>query len=572
MAETTSPPQQNDSDAVGWESVAKAMHGWHPALQEHAARNLAERGVEISPEHHQAHIDISRPTVPNIDELPPEEQDLIGEIIEIGEEALEGAGLDAPEPTESYANSEIFSERINEALTSCEVEMTLEVREAIKGFYEDHYSFADIIRKAVDGTLTLEECDAILDKNVGVIIAHEDVESYKAPPRSGNFSSVELPSANHATTLLVAVVKEQLENADDTRASELRKATLIHASLLIEQLFNESSLPITTTGEAETKIISDLFDKIAATSISEFSDASFVGDALQWDSGYTYASSKSKQDLIEQVEQTRSEFWSDTRMAGQLLYHNTGHLDDISKNGGLMSRLEQQRRNGTMNTTTGEAEFGLHHSVVPHFTEIYDAWGYKTKGRGRGVRAEDGHVTTGTIAVPLAKIIQAAPYARDAQYAVVKAKSDGTLAKVPVHDTVGHTGVGGADEPGEHGGDRVFFASPTQSGDTAPDEYVIKNGGPQMPENRNTFIFFGDEEITSSPTYGIGEQFPDRLHIQDEGSAARLIKDLQNRYIQLSQGKIVVPLRRGVFDFLPENMEWAPGYRAPQTKSYRAEK
>ena len=91
MAEKSNTPQQHDSDTVGWQSVAEEMHGWHPALQEHAASNLAERGIEISSEHHQSHIDIARPAVPNIDELPPEEQDLIGEIIEIGQEALDNS-------------------------------------------------------------------------------------------------------------------------------------------------------------------------------------------------------------------------------------------------------------------------------------------------------------------------------------------------------------------------------------------------------------------------------------------------------------------------------------------------
>lgn len=101
MAETPNPSQQHDSDADGWHKVAEEMHDWHPALQEHAARNLAERGIEISPEHHQTHIDIARPVVPNIDDLPPEEQDLAGEIIEIGQEALIGSDeVDPHETTE----------------------------------------------------------------------------------------------------------------------------------------------------------------------------------------------------------------------------------------------------------------------------------------------------------------------------------------------------------------------------------------------------------------------------------------------------------------------------------------
>lgn len=552
----------------GWNKVAEELHTYHPDLQKLAIENLEKRGYEISPEHHQAHIDIARPAVPDIDSLPPEEQDLIGEIIEIGGEALEDADIAVVAPAETYTDPEKLNARIGEALTSCEVEVTPEVREAIKGFYEDHYSFAELIHKAVDGTLTPEECDTILDKNVGTTIAAEDVESFIRISPTGRYTSEQPPSVNHASTLLAAVTKEQLANTDSSRAAELRKATLIHASLLMEQLFNESALPVTTLGSEETKIISDLFDKIAATATSEFSDASLNGNTLQWGNSVTYASSESKQELISRVERTRDEFWSDTRMAGQLLYHNTGHLDDISRSGGLMSRLEQKRRTGGMNTQTREANHGEHHSVVPHFSEMYDPWGYKTT---RGIKGEDGHVSTGTIAIPLATIIEVAPYARDAQYAVVTAKNETVLEKVPVHDVVDYTGVGGADEPGKSGGDRVFFASATQSGDKAPDEYVLLTGGPRTPDTRNTLIFVGEEEIAASPTYGLGEQFPDRLHIQDEQQAAELIKALQDRYIQMSKGKIVVPLRRGVFDFIPEGMEWASKYRAPLAKSYKLE-
>jgi len=559
-----------DNELDGWRQAVKDTSR-HPELHTIGKSHLerVESRLEISPEHHQAHIDIARPAVPDIDNLSPEEQDFVGEIIEIGKEALEETEIAVVAPSETYTDPEKLNRRIGEALASCEVEATPEVREAINGFYEDHYSFAEVIHKAIDGTLTPEECDVILNKNIGMIIAAEDVDSYKKTSPDGRYPTVELPSVNHATTLLAAVVKEQLTDTDSDRASELRKATLIHASLLMEQLFTESSLPITTIGEEESKIVRDLFDKLVTTSVSEFPDATLSGDALQWNNGVTYATSESKRELISRVERTRNDFWNDTRMAGQLLYHNTGHLDDISRSGGLMSRLEQMRRTGTMNTQTREANHGEHHSVVPHFSEVYDPWGYKAT---RGAKGEDGHVSTGTIAIPLANVIEAAPYARDAQYALVTAKTQAILERVPVHDTVGHTGFGGLDEPGESGGDRVFFASPTQSGNKAPDEYILKNGGSRTPETRNTLIFIGDEEIESSVTYGLGAQFPDRLHIQDENQAAELIQELQERYIQLNKGKIVVPLRRGVFDFIPEGMEWAPSYRAPRTQSYKLER
>jgi hypothetical protein len=559
--------QPND-ELKGWRQAVEDT-SQHPELHAIAKSHLerVESKLEISPEHHQSHIDIVRPAVPNIDSLPADEQDFFGELVEIGQEALEDAEIAVASPSETYTDPEKLNKRISEALASCEVETTPEVHEAIKGFYEDHYSFAEVIRKAIDGTLTSEECDTILDKNVGTIIAPEDVDGYVEPPRTGRYASAELPSVNHAVTLLAAVAKEQLTKTGIDSANNLRKATLIHALLLMEQLFNESSLPVITIGEEETQIINNLFDQIAIVSTSKFSDASLNGDTLQWNNGVTYASSESKQALISRVEQTRNEFWNDTRMAGQLVYHNTGHLDGVSISGGLMSRLQQKRELGEMRTTTPDANAGqLHHSVVPHFSEEYSPSAYKV-----GIGERDSFTSRGTVAIPLINVIEAAPFARDAEYATVTARTLETLGKVPVHDTIGEPSTDTQDYPGRDGGDRVFFASPTQHGDKLPDEYVIKLNGSRPPATRNTLIFFGDKEIATSPEYGLGERFADRLHIQDESRASELIKELQQRYIRLNQGKIIVPLRRGVFDFMPEGMEWAPRYRAPQAQSYRLE-
>ncbi len=74
----------------------------HPALRPHIERLAAERGdiersSEITPKHHQRHLEIARPTVPGIDGKTTTEQDFIGEVVELGEEALEAP--DAPVET-----------------------------------------------------------------------------------------------------------------------------------------------------------------------------------------------------------------------------------------------------------------------------------------------------------------------------------------------------------------------------------------------------------------------------------------------------------------------------------------
>lgn len=81
--------KQPDQEIKGWEQAVEDTSPYphlHAKAVDHFERVKAKH--EISPEHHQSHIDIARPAVPNIDSLPPEEQDFVGEIIEIGEEAL----------------------------------------------------------------------------------------------------------------------------------------------------------------------------------------------------------------------------------------------------------------------------------------------------------------------------------------------------------------------------------------------------------------------------------------------------------------------------------------------------
>lgn len=91
-------PTQPDHEIEGWQRAVDETSPY-PALHARAVDQLERVRTkhEISPGHHQAHIDDARPAVPNIDNLPPEEQDFVGEIIEIGEEALGGSiGIDVP--------------------------------------------------------------------------------------------------------------------------------------------------------------------------------------------------------------------------------------------------------------------------------------------------------------------------------------------------------------------------------------------------------------------------------------------------------------------------------------------
>lgn len=110
----TEHPIQSDHELNGWQQAVEDT-SQYPELHAIAKHHLerVEAKFEISPEHHQAHIDIARPTVPNIDSLPQEEQDFIGEVIEIGEEAL-GSSIDIDEPIEEINILHLSPEALKE--------------------------------------------------------------------------------------------------------------------------------------------------------------------------------------------------------------------------------------------------------------------------------------------------------------------------------------------------------------------------------------------------------------------------------------------------------------------------
>ncbi|MDQ5932379.1 MAG: hypothetical protein QG649_464 [Patescibacteria group bacterium] len=152
MSEQPTPAQLHEPDAKGWQKVAEEMREWHPDLREHAKRNLEQRGIEISPEHHQSHIDIARPAVSDIYSLPPKEQDYIGEIIELGEEALEDAGINTMHTTDALeAKNEFTSnaDKIKQNLESYFSSDTIarHIETASKGDFERKSDFiGDVVQ------------------------------------------------------------------------------------------------------------------------------------------------------------------------------------------------------------------------------------------------------------------------------------------------------------------------------------------------------------------------------------------------------------------------------------------
>lgn len=155
MSEQPIHSQLHGPDAQGWDKVAAELHTYHPDLQKLAIENLEKRGYEISPEHHQSHTDLARPAVPNVDTLSSAEQDYVGEIIELGEEALGDAVIDTERAThasETKVQPTTNAEKIKQNLEtyfSSEI-VARHIETASKGDFELKSDFiGDVVQYSV---------------------------------------------------------------------------------------------------------------------------------------------------------------------------------------------------------------------------------------------------------------------------------------------------------------------------------------------------------------------------------------------------------------------------------------
>lgn len=460
--------------------------------------------------------------------IPPEQVTPVEPAVPAETMPVQEAGQ--PERLAAQDRQEQIKQRVDHAKMECGFDYTKspEIGEALEGFYTDHYELADLLISTLDGTTTSEQIDEILGRDDNVL--SDDLVEMQIDGLDKDYSMY-APSAREMTRLLAAVIKHE----QDTTSPRLTKAM----ATALTFVFQESSLGVTTIDEPELQTIKDLQTRIETRAVDQADPdlRQSPNGELEWRGrGVTNIVLPSEAGMLARVEHAQKEFWDDTRRGGQLLYHNTGQMDGIARRGALMPRTEQHRRTGEMRAQMAVGD--RMHSVVPHWAESYDPSLLYKIGEHRG-----------TIAVPIAEIVRHAPFARDAEYATVKVwDKDEIMPKVPV--TIGTKSLtsGNHDYPGRGGSDRVFFASGTQRGDKAPDAYAIPM------DSTATFIFRGDDEQANSMRYGLGENFPGRVHVDTIEDAPAKAIALQAAMDQKYKDWVVIPLRRGVFDFRPENM------------------
>ena len=353
----------------------------------------------------------------------------------------------------SALSVELFNSRVEEAINGSEFDTSNpEIAASIEGFYADHYGLASIVDSALEGELDTETVDFLLD-------------SFKEL-QSGEIDDSDQPtnySIAYGVFKLAESVKTDLEtNNDGVESDEFDNylpsgQTLATAAQCVNMLFREDSIGVTTVGDSEVNSLRRLHtritEKITETAQQEGSDIQVAEerDSLR----IFYRNDRNQQQDVRlgsvdklglSIDFAKQEFWNDVRYAGQLEFHNTGFLGKVYQAGGLMPRTEQYRRGHGMSAQM-ESEKRTMHSNVPHFSEGYDPKSYKNGSQDRVAQP-------GTLAIPLEKIIMVAPFARDAEYAIVEFNGE---ADAHVNSGVHNIGHGSFDQPGMSSQDRVFL-------------------------------------------------------------------------------------------------------------------
>jgi len=460
------------------------------------------------------------------------------------------------ERSESEVLDDFIAERVGEAMRNCEFESTPELQESIEGFYHDHFYLAGAIKAVAEGRFDSDLFQTILDDPR---VKEWERKIGRRVPTEQNGDVRQSPNAATAAYRLAVMAQEIVGSQEQLSVEQMETRHLFALkqcrAAVSSVLLQETSVGITTVGDPEAALVDGLSMQLA-----EVVDR-IDNDDARWDA-LRRSDPRSAEDKIKDTQYV---FWSETRHAGQLLFHGTGDLGAIHGKG-LMSRNEQVRRVGHMRAQTAvEADtVGLMHSNVPHFSEFYS-----------GEYASD--VGGGTLAIPLARVIEQAPFARDNKYGLVVPKSGAVLDRVPsaTRKSVGSVGVGTNDDSGSSGEDRVFFASADEESETLPDNYVLSMGD----KSKRPATYIVDQPLNErfkragTNWLGTGYGRPDRLTIESSNDDEReaQIRSLQEAYEReyASQG-IVVPLRSGVFAQIFENQSSSMGQGRREATIYNS--
>jgi hypothetical protein len=480
---------------------------------------------------------------------------------------------------DTLRSPEAIEKRVGEALVKIDFEETPQMKEALTQYFESNYTLATTIDKSIaedPKTLSEEqkaerqaELQSIVEasKESGLDTQH----LYEAMVEYGN-----MPPAitRIAAPLLAKVRLERIANPEDAKLECVEQMLLVQCST---SLFSEASVGVTSVGEEEIELVKDISSRVKSV-VTESPHFDENGKVLH--PGFIKRSIPIR--LLDSptasIDKATKLFWEDVRHAGQLLFHNSSDMTKTRSNGEILTRRMQQQRNEEVQVQTAESLDGHIHSPTVHWSESYDPTGYK-----------GGTDTGGTIALPIREVIASAPFARDAEYGVLRMKQDRkaqVVGRVTSSRGIGNINGGAADYQGAGGIDRTFYSSPIDSTPGAPIEQAPDAHGFRLSKN-DFAIAISEQELQTAQLSGVGESFPqivkidyepipqtadtaerDRQMAANEASLNAGIDALQQTSIDRYPDEFVIPVRAGgVFNFfVPDDSDSRGRQRAQFTK------
>ena len=532
---------------------------------------------------------MSTETIPRPDIQPIKPEDITPEAIHapIDPEVAEDVDEVAVSSTiDTLRSPEAIEKRVGEALAKVDFEETPQMKEALTQYFELNYALVSTIDKSItEDPKTLSEEQKVERQTELQSIVDASNESgldtqhlYEAMVGYGN-----MPPAitRIAAPLLAKVRLERLANPEDPKLECVEQMLLIECSA---SLFSEASVGVTSIGEEEIEIVKDIFSRVKSV-ITESPHFTDYGRVRMSFGDVKYGLVENRKIFLPvlerptaSIDRATERFWEDVRHAGQLLFHNSSDITKTRSNGEILTRRMQKQKNEEVQIQTAETLDGHMHAPTVHWSESFDPISYK-----------GGTRTGGTIALPIREVIASAPFARDAEYGVLRMKQDRkaqVISRVTSPPSIGSIGSGESDSQGEGGIDRTFYSSPIDSTPGAPTEQAPDAHGFRLSKN-DFAIAISEQELQTAQLSGVGESFPQIVKIdqkplevstdieemgrQREANEALLragIDALQQTSIDRFPDEFVIPIRAGgIFNFnVPDDGENKGRQRAKFTK------
>ncbi len=458
---------------------------------------------------------------------------------------------------------ELMEQRVGSALETCDFEPTPELKTSMTEYYTEHYSLASAVDsvlsadpKALDETERADQVTLLGNLQIETAKPDDIEKQIKDVTEKGKFTA----DRDVSGPLLLALRIARLDNPEDI---SLERAEITVAAAVTARLFKEASIGVSTLGEQETRLVKGLGTKIK--SVVKNSDLfTHNGESDRFKPTDLYEKGVNTyndinpdlQEMDGNFSEMQKKFWNDSRHAGQLLFHYSYSHGAIRQSGALRPRrMQMQHNSGEYNSFNAKTIDGKTlWSPMVHWNEKFEG-------------TSSDAIDAATFAVPIEKIVENAPYGRDAEYGILSLKADRAAEvdkRLSVFAELGNSTTGDHAQGAAGSTDRSFYSSPRDIDPNAPIEEAPDGHEFPLDSPDIYIVTIGHEQSDNAERYGRGEYFPTPYSILGNVSAVELgqkpyedvqaakleaIQALQVTSVSRHAGKVVVPIRSGVFDF-----------------------